>query len=70
MGHGRVIKEKCSMSESYARKLRSVAVVLNTDKYPRFRELSISIREMISLKSRVEKMLQIPDLEKFWQGEG
>lgn len=59
-----VLKEKCNMSDSYARKLRALAVLLKD--YPKFRQLSISFHEMNTLKPRVEKMLKVRALAEFW----
>lgn len=59
------IKAKFNITDGYARKLRSIGVLVN--KYPKLSQLAISFKSFIYLKKQIEEMLKNEEYATFWK---
>jgi hypothetical protein len=63
------LEENVGIQDSYARKLREIAKLL--DKYPRFRTLGLSFSEVYSRRKQIENMLKLDrSVAQYWQQVG
>lgn len=61
------IKEHFGVSESYGRKLRGIAKLV--DKYPKLKYLSITIKDFLKMKTEISKMMLQNEYKHFWSYE-
>lgn len=62
---GTHIKSNFSISESYARNLRSVGKLVNN--YPKLQKLSLTFKEFMKLKKNLLEMLEVDEYANFWK---
>lgn len=61
------LTQTIGISESYARKLRNLALDLDPQTYPQFLRLGLSFSEIMSLKKDIIKMLNEEQFSTFWK---
>lgn len=64
---GEFLTQKIGISESYARKLRSLALDIDPHKFPQFLRLGLSFSEIMFLKKDIIQMLNEERFREFWQ---
>ena len=61
------LKNNIGISDSFARKMKDLASIIDSHNFPQFLRLGLSFSEVYRLKNQIQEMLNIPEFAEQWE---